>query len=252
MLSMKPLAMAAALFAAAVFVGSAAHAAPALAIDFGETNATHLQPGFQNWYTGTDSAGPKSTTFTVTDLAAVPTGTVSATVAGGTDAAVMANNTLSVNIRTRGSAPANSGSFTNSQLLRDRLVATGGIAGGLFLELTGFTPHATFAVQAWGFDARAEGGAKAGSFELFDRTAGANTSLGSFTATAGQLPVDNDSFSVTGTVQADATGKIVLMSLSNIDGRGIFNAVTLTTLAIPEPAAVLILLPAAAALFRRR
>jgi hypothetical protein len=225
------------------------HADPVLRVDLGG-GAT--QSGFQAWNIGTDGAGPKSTTFTATDLASVPTGTVALTLAGGSDAANTANDTLSLNTRTRVGAPANSGAFTQADLMVDRVVTTGGGAGtGLFLQLTGFAPNTPSAVQVWGYDTQAAGGAKPGNFNLLDRTNGANTSLGTFAATAGQLPTDNNTFSVSGTVTSDVTGKIVLETVSNIDGNGIANGFVIST-AVPEPTGALLVTLACTPLVRRR
>ena len=225
------------------------HADPVLRVDLGG-GAT--QSGFQTWNIGTDGAGPKSTTFSATDLASVPTGTVGLTLAGGSDAANLANDTLSLNTRTRVGAPTNGGAFTQADLMVDRVVTTGGAAGtGLFLQLTGFAPSTPFAVQVWGYDTQAAGGAKVGNFNLLDRTNGANTSLGTFSATAGQLPTDNNTFSVSGTVTSDATGKIVFETISNIDGTGIANGFVISS-AVPEPTGTLFIAVGFAALARRR
>lgn len=216
----------------ALAITPALHADPVLRVDLGG-GAT--QSGFQAWNIGADGAGPKSNTFTSTDLASVPTGTVGITLAGGNDAANMSANTLSLNTRTRAGAPTNGGAFTQADLMVDRVVATPtGGGNGLFLELTGFAPSTPFAVQVWGYDTQATGGAKVGNFNLLDRTGGANTSLGTFSASAGQLPTDNNTFSVSGTVTSDATGKIVLETISNIDGAGIANGFVIST-AVPEP-----------------
>jgi hypothetical protein len=236
--------------AAGLTAGSAprSYADPVLGIDFGG-GAT--QAGFQSWNTGTDGAGPKTTTFTATNLTLVPTGSVGATLAGGTDAANLANDVNSVNVRTRVGAPTNNGAFTQADLMVDRVVTTGGVAGsGLFLQLTGFAPNTTFGVQVWGYDTQAAGGAKPGNFALYDRTNGANTSLGSFSVTAGSLPTDNNTFSVTGTVTSDATGKIVLESISNIDGTGIMSGALISS--VPEPSTALLALAGCTPLLARR
>jgi hypothetical protein len=226
------------------------YADPVLGIDFGG-GAT--QAGFQSWNTGTDGAGPKTSTFTASNLTLVPTGSVGATLAGGTDAANLANDINSLNVRTRVGAPTNSGAFTQADLMVDRVVTTGGPAGsGLFLQLTGFAPNTTFGVQVWGYDTQTAGGAKPGNFALYDRTNGANAQLGSFSATAGSLPTDNNTFSATGTVTSDATGKIVLESISNIDGTGIMNGVLISSVPEPTAATLLVLAGCAPLLARRR
>ena len=209
---------------AALSAAASLHAAAILRVDFGAIN--DLEPGFSVWNIGTDSAGPRSNSFTVSDLSAVPTGTVNATLGAGTDATNLANDTGTLNTRTRG-VPVDNGAFTYDQLLKDRAVGLTG--SGLFLELAGFAANTPFTIQAWGYD-----NAKAGNFSLVDRTNGANISLGSYSVTAGQTPTDNNSFSVTGTVTSDATGKIVVQSVSNIDGVGIFNGFVVST--VPEPA----------------
>lgn len=212
-----------------VTIGSA-NAGTILSIDLG----TAAQAPFQLWNVGADGTGMRSTTFSISDLSSVPSGTLTAKIGAGSDATNIDNDTGAINTRARANAPANSGSFTQSNLLTDRVVSTAGTGTGLFLQLSGFAPSTTFSIQVWGYDTQTTplSGAKPGDFSLYDRTSGANTLLGSFTSTAGSLPVDNNTFSVTGTVTSDANGVIMVESLSNIDGTGIMNGFVIST--IPE------------------
>jgi len=208
-------------------------AATVLGLDFGSGST---QSGFSGFALTTDGPGPVSRTFSVSDSISSPSLSITATVAAGSDATNMANNTGSLNQRTRGNAPANSGAFTQNALLQDRIVSTTG--AGLFLELTGLAPNTTFSIQVWGYDTQTTGtmiGSKSGTFTLLDRTNGANTTLGSITNTLGQLPTDNNTFSITANVTSDANGKIVVQSVSNIDGTGILTGAAISTSTVPEP-----------------
>ncbi|WP_131989079.1 PEP-CTERM sorting domain-containing protein [Chthoniobacter flavus] len=218
-------------------IGSA-HAGTVLSIDLG----TAAQSPFTLWNVGGDGTGMRSTTFSISDLVSVPGGTLTAEIGGGSDATNIANDTGAINTRPRANAPANNGSFTQSNLLTDRVVTTAGAGTGLFLQLSGFAPDTTFSIQVWGYDTQTAPsfGAKPGNFSLYDRTNGADTLLGSFTSVAGSLPTDNNSFSVTGNVTSDANGVIMVESLSNIDGSGIMNGFVVST--VPEPMSAFLLL----------
>ncbi len=226
-----------------------------LGVDFGSGAA---QAGFTRWLP-TDSNGPQSTTFTGLDTT-FTTGTITATVANGSNSTNMALNTLGLNTRLRGNAPVDGGGFTQAALMSDRLVSTGSPAtSGLFVELTGLTPLAEFTFQMWAYDTRTgagETGAKPGYVNFYDWTTGTQQLLGNFTATAGQLPTDNNTFSITGTVTADAFGRVVVQSVSNIDGSGIMNGFKLTgisTAAVPEPGrALMVVLGLSMMTLRRR
>ena len=102
---------------------------------------------------------------------------------------------------------------------------------------------ASYDIQVWGVDTNVldtgvTGGAKPGNFQLLDWTSGSAVALGSYSTTSAELPTSNDSFSVTGTVVADANGRIVVQSVSNMDGSGIMNGFVLSTSVIPEPGRV--------------
>ena len=237
-------------FTGTVFFAAIAstHAGAILSIDLG----TAAQSPFQLWNVGADGTGLRSTTFSISDLVSVPGGTLTAKIGGGSDAPNIANDTGTINTRFRGNAPTNSGSFTQSDLLADRVVTTAGAGTGLFLQLSGFAPNTTFSIQVWGYDTQTSplSGAKPGNFSLYDRTAGANTLLGSFSSTAGSLPADNNTFSVTGTVTSDANGVIMVESLSNIDGTGIMNGFVVST--VPEPMSLALVLGGLGMLAMRR
>jgi len=217
---------------------SSAHADVLLSVDLG----TAAQSPFTLWNVGSDGTGMRSKTFSITDLVSVPGGILTGEIGGGSDATNIANDAGSINTRLRGNAPTDSGSFTQSNLLADRVVTTAGTGTGLFLQLSGFTPSTTFSIQVWGYDTQTSplSGAKPGNFSLHDRTGGADTLLGSFTSVAGSLPTDNNSFSVTGTVTSDVNGAILVESLSNIDGSGIMNGFVGST--VPEPMSGFLLL----------
>lgn len=217
------------LFSVIVLTTADVRAGTILSVDIG----TATQSPFVLWNVGADGTGARTTSFTITDTVSVPTGLLSAIIGAGSDATDVNNDTGSLNTRSRVNAPANSGSFTQSNLLTDRVVSTTG--AGLFLSLSGFVPNTTFSIQVWGYDTQTSpsSGAKPGTFSLYDRTNGANSLVGSLTSVAGALPTDHNTFSVIGNFTSDQNGTIILESVSNIDGTGIMNGFVVST--IPEP-----------------
>jgi len=201
-------------------------------VDLGTAN----QSPFVLWNVGADGINARTKGFTITDTVSVPSGLLSAIIGAGSDATDVNNDNGSLNTRSRTNVPPDSGSFTQSNLLTDRVVSTTGT--GLFLSLSGFAPNTTFSIQVWGYDTQNSNpyGAKPGTFSLYDRTNGANSLIGSFTSVAGALPTDNNTFSVVGNFTSDKNGMIILESISNIDGTGIMNGFVVST--VPEPMGV--------------
>jgi len=199
---------------------------------------------------GDNPYGPETKSFTVTDTISSPTGTIVATVGGGADVAGFLDpaNGIQINQRERG-GPGNSGSFTYSDLFRDRFVVNAAGATGLYLSLEGLAANTTFTIQLWAYEHNNIGSSK--NVEFFNATSGTEVSIGGFTTTANTAPVSNDSYSITANVTSDASGRLILKSVSNFDGQGIFNGFVLT--AIPEPTSSSLMLGGLALIgFRRR
>lgn len=167
-----------------------------------------------------------------------------------------------MNYRNRAVGPSANGDFTYTGIIKDR-IATGGAADstGMILTISGLLPNTQYVLQIWGWDSNgsANGGSKAGTNKLYNVTGGrpeddANlVSFGSYTTTAGQLPVDNNSFSATNVITTDANGTLAVLSynlVDGIDGRGIMNAFMLSE--IPEPSSALLSVMGAGLLMSRR
>lgn len=219
-----------------------AKAAVVLAVDFGGGTG-NLQSGFQGFTNPADGAITATQTYSG----------ITVTLDGGTNPAGTAGY---LNARSRGNAPANAGSYTNSALLRDRIVASGG-GNGLLLTIGGLLPDTNYTLQVWGYDTRAAengGGARPGTNMLHDLSRGDDTKIGQYTMAAGELPVDNNSFSITATVMTSSSGLLIVRSFNAdgdwIDGPGIMNGFVLSQ--VPEPSASLLTLAGAGFVLARR
>lgn len=207
---------------------SSASAATLLSVDIGNGNA---ETGFTKWSVGGDGASIRTTTI----------GSYGLTMAGGVVAADLTtlNTRYSINERNRG-GPTDTGALTYGDVFSDRAVATL-IPGqtvqsgaGLLLQISGFEPNTAYQVQLWGYEHNNTGSAK--FVDFYDLSSGTETLIGGFTTTAGQTPTTNNDFSVTGTVMSDANGNLIFKSRSNYDGLGIFNGITVSSVAaVPEP-----------------
>lgn len=207
---------------------ASASAATLLSVDFGGGNA---ETGFTKWTIGADGASIRSTTV----------GSYGLTMAGGVTAADLTtlNTRYSLNDRSRG-GPADSGAMTYGDVFSDRAVATL-IPGqtlqtgaGLLLQISGFEPNTAYVVQLWGYEHNNTGTAK--FVDFYDLSSGIEALLGGYTTTAGQTPLTNNDFSITATVTTDANGNLIFKSRSNYDGLGIFNGITVSSVAaVPEP-----------------
>ena len=216
-------------------------AATLLSVDLGG-GAT--QSNFTSWdLAGAEVTGPVSTSFTTTNNLQI-----TATFSGGNSV----GNTATLNTRNRTNAPVNCGFFTQSALMSDRIVSLSNGSGrqGLFLELAGFAPNTSYHIQVWGYDTNQNGenGGKPGNFELFDVTGVNNRSLGYYSVVGSAVPRTNDDYSVGGWLTSDSSGKIVVQSVSNIDGTGIMNGFVITA---PEPRMSLLVVGGLGALLMR-
>jgi len=232
---------------AALALPMSAEAAVILAVDFGGGTG-NVQSGFQGF--ANPAEGGVSATQTYSGI--------TVTIDGGTNTSGTGSAGF-LNSRDRPHAPPNSGTYTNYSLLRDRIVSTGGTQG-VMLTISGLAPNTDYVLQVWGFDARAEVagqnvGAKPGTNILWDNTGGSDYELGQYTMTAGQLPTDNNSFSITSTITTDINGTIVVRSYNptsgtRIDGTGIMNGFMLSN--IPEPSVSLLAVAGASLVLSRR
>lgn len=128
------------------------------------------------------------------------------------------------------------------------------------LTISGLLPDTDYVLQVWGFDTRAavtgeNVGAKPGTNILWDNTGGSDYELGRYTMAAGDLPVDNNSFSITSTLTTDSSGNIVVRSYNptsatRIDGTGIMNGFVLSE--VPEPSTAVMGIFGASLVFTRR
>lgn len=202
-------------------------AATLLSVDFGNGNA---ETGFTKWSIGADGASIRTTTI----------GSYGLTLAGGVTATDLTtlNPRYSLNERLRGLT--DNGAVTYGDVFNDRAVAVllGGqtlqTGAGLLLQISGFEPNTEYIVQLWGYEHNNTGTAK--FVDFYNLTGGTETLLSGYTTTAGQTPLTNNDFSITATVTTDADGKLILKSRSNYDGLGIFNGITVSSVAaVPEP-----------------
>lgn len=200
------------------------------------TNSSNRETGFASFVWPGDGAMNVSKTFVeefpiFTPPPGYPGITVTLSSNGG------------MNYRSR-TAPAMTGSFYYTRIINDRIAAGG--TEGITLTIANLKPNTTYSLQIWGWDGNgsSDGGSKAGTNTLYNITNGRPTTqpgldavlFGKYTTTAGQLPVDNNSFSVTNSITTDANGTLKVLSYTpsgGIDGAGIFNAFVLSD--IPEP-----------------
>ena len=232
---------------AALALPMSAEAAVILAVDFGGGTG-NVQSGFQGFTNPADGGISGTQTYSG----------ITVTVDGGTNTSGTGSAGF-LNSRDRTHAPPNAGAYSNYSLLRDRIVSTGGTQG-VMLTISGLAPDTDYVLQVWGFDTRAavtgeNVGAKPGTNILWDNTAGSDYELGRYTMAAGDLPVDNNSFSITSTLTTDSSGTIVVRSYNptsstRIDGSGIMNGFMLSQ--VPEPSASLLAVAGASLFLSRR
>ncbi len=216
------------------------------------------QAGFQSFdTTGVGSAVISQTfgAFTVDFVAGSSIASFS-----GTPDSVMAT-------RYRANHIANSGSFTQSDLMNDRLnsdavglidPATGnGTGTGLYMRISGLSANTQYSLQVWGVDHTGNPGSlKNGYAYGFDATNEAPsytslTQLGTYTISGNPTTIaDNDAHSITGNITTDGSGTLIYKSISNMDGSGIVSGFQLS--AVPEPSTAILLLGGIVALVAAR
>lgn len=163
-----------------------------LRVDFGLTNAPVDVAG--GW---TAFALPSSTTATSTGIIfAVGEKQVSVNLSAG--------NVLSG--RDRGNPAADAGDLTIAKTYRD-LVHTS--SGHILITVTGLYAHAEVTVRTWVYDWQF---ADSNTFFMADVTDGRSNTLGQITNLTGNaaLPTNDLMYSISGSFQADGTGRILL------------------------------------------
>lgn len=164
-----------------------------LQVDFNDranNTAGNTQSGFSSFIiAGSDGTTQSTTTRTFGSISVALTG------AGGSV----------FDDRWRGTSPANSGAFTESQLLRDFVFATSTSGTtGLDAAITGLTPLAVYTLTAWSFDPGST------TLRTSDWTANGIVAAEDYGFDGGSLPTSNNTYKFAVVVAADATGKITL------------------------------------------
>ena len=175
-------------------------AATVLALDFNQrlnTGAANTQAGFQEFLlTGATSPSPVSITVTRTYGAY----TATLTPVGGT-----------MDDRHR-ATPGNSGSFTDSLLVRDFVFATSGTTG-LDLRIQGLLPNHGYLLELWSFDTGSPGNVRTS-----DWTVNGATLWDDYGFNGANAPATNNDSKITGVFTANASGELL------ISGRVVVNA----------------------------
>lgn len=221
---------------------SQAASASLVAIDIAQFASNPTQAGFTQWLIAQDQ--PAGGTMAVTNV-----GAYTLTISAGDTVACLSSAASFTGFNIRGRTPsiANSGDFTQSDLMKERIANTGGTGNlttgtgrGLYLKITGLEANKQYLLQAWGVDqtgtpATLKTGTEAGFDATYEATTGL-TKLGQYTVAASQTSIiDNNAYSIVGTFTADSTGTIIYKAIGNIDG-AVLSGFTLD--AIPEPATI--------------
>lgn len=200
--------------------GKAVVKSQVLALDFNARSAAgpgNTQAGFQEFVLPGASGGTRS--FGAIDVTLTPTGA----------------STLDDRRRTE---PTNSGAFTQQELLRDVVFASGaGTADGLDVLIRGLAPLREYEVTLWSFDdenagSRISDWSVNGSLAVNDYVFDGNS------ASATLAPASNDVFSFSFLATANAAGEILIGGrATGVGNPGVFlNALVLTRVEIvPEP-----------------
>lgn len=153
------------------------------------------------------------------------------------------------NARNRGNHISNSGAFTQTDLMRERVASLGtptdpvsgnGTGHGIYLKIEGLAPNTPYRIQVWGVDFDNDGSLKNGynyGYDATTETVGYTSlpELGSYTISGNPTTIaDNDQYSVVGIITTDATGTLVYKQISNID-RSVMNGFVLSATSSEAP-----------------
>lgn len=208
-----------------------------LAVDFGYTGDSYVETNWVGWSTGDIGAGVAAPTTTINGY--------NLAVASGSSISCLttAADNEGFNFRLRNPSIADAGSFTQNELMFDRIAsavantATDGTGSGFYLSISGLDANTDYMIQVWGVDQTGDPATlKNGYVYGFDATGetGGYTSLpelGNYTISNSPTTIaDDDAWSISGTVTTDSGGKMVYKTVSNID-KAVMNGFTLSTVA---------------------
>jgi hypothetical protein len=222
--------------------GMAVFRTPALAVDFNDRGA----PG-----AGSTQAGFSE--FLLSGTEGTPIGTPVTRTFGALSVTLSHPNAGTIDDRRR-AEPTNAGAFTEQELLRDVLLATGTTASdGLDVLVQGLTPSARYEVTLWAFDDGSAG------TRLSDWYANGTLATDNYPFNGDAIPpapLSNDVYSFTFQAWSDASGALLLAgrAAGGTTPNVFLNALRLTQVTVtPEPTTLsLLALGALAAALRRR
>lgn len=228
--------------------GASVSAQTILSVDFGSVNNPAAQTDFVVFNTSENAtAGPIVRNYTNLNLDWTASGSVSVTLASGTNLAATGNMIA----RNRTGTAANSGSFTYNALYRDLVIAQN--SANMRIGITGLNANTYYDVRIYAYDHDNAGTA------LFANATGTNTVSDTISWTAGGInganPDENLRFSTVLRVLTDSNGSLIIANTRQSGGsnQAIINGIEIA--AIPEPATAGVLFSVGAlgaALARRR
>ncbi|MCU0857451.1 MAG: NBR1-Ig-like domain-containing protein [Pontiellaceae bacterium] len=219
------------------------HGTVLLAVDLHQNSTDPVPvtpPGFIGWTIGEVAA--------LSAAPSITTNGYTVTLGSGTSAACLTTPALQtgMNSRYRLGYVTNAGAFTQESMMRERVgslvnpidPSTGnGTGNGLYLKISGLASNTPYIFQAWGVDSTGTNPAatlKNGDNYGFNATAEpagySSLPLVGFYTVSGSPSVimDNNQYSVMGTITSDTNGTIVYKQISTID-RSIMNGFMLST-----------------------
>ncbi len=205
-----------------------------LSIDFGDRAESGpgnpVQSGFE--------------VFTITNANTLTTKTYGGISVTVSDTNASGNPILDDRLR---AAPANSGGFTQSDLLRDFVFADEGVVGhGLNVLIEGLVPSQQYSMTVWSFD----GNFTTATGRLSDWTANGNLVADNYELD-GTAPTSNTDKSFSFTVAANGSGAILLSGVQvSASSSVILNGFVLEL--VPEPGSMALLVLGSLMLSRRR
>lgn len=197
--------------------------------------------GFVGVNVGDLAAGAVPPSYTV--------GTYTMTFAGGASVNCFSGGSDQIGYNMRGRSPviSNSVDFTQFGLMAERVAALGtagsfsGLGNGLYMKIGGLEPNTAYRLQVWGVDyvygvATLKNGTAAG-FDATHEPAGYTRlpELGDgYTVSGSPTTItNNNQYSISGVVISDSDGTIIYKSVATIDGSGVINGFTLSTISSP-------------------